>query len=174
MTKKDIRKKMILLRSKQTIKDKNLKDQHIIKQIMSHQRFISAKTVAIFYPMKNEIDLLKLLSQDKIFLFPKVNHENLDFYVFDELIEFEKSNFGVLEPIGDQIYKDKIDLMIVPALAISKELDRVGYGKGFYDRYIQNHDIEFKLGVIYDFQELDHIDASPFDRKLDHYIKGSL
>jgi 5-formyltetrahydrofolate cyclo-ligase len=165
MTKSDIRKKMLSLRSKQTSKDKNLRDLSIINQISSHQKFISAKTVAIFYPMKNEIDLLKLLSYDKIFLFPKVNHEH---------IEFEKSSFGVLEPSGNNMYKDKIDLMIVPALAISKELDRVGYGKGFYDRYILNHDIGFTLGVIYDFQELDYIDTSTFDRKLDQYIKGSL
>ncbi|BCR35139.1 5-formyltetrahydrofolate cyclo-ligase [Mariniplasma anaerobium] len=174
MTKKDIRKSMMLIRSKQTPEDKNLRDQHIIKQIKVHEKFISAKTVAIFYPMKSEIDLLQLLSSDKIFLFPKVNQDDLDFYIFDEYIEFEKSSFGVLEPTGDNIYKDKIDLMIVPALAISKEFDRVGYGKGFYDRYISNHDIEYTLGVIYDFQELNHIDASPLDRKLDQYIKGSL
>lgn len=174
MTKKGIRKNMIGLRLKQALKDKHLRDQHIIKQITSHEKFISAKTVAIFYPMKNEIDLLKLLSLDKIFLFPKVNQNDLEFYIFDEHIKFEKSSFGVLEPIGDSIYKDKIDLMIVPALAISKKLDRVGYGKGFYDRYILNHDIGYTLGVIYDFQELDHIDASSFDRKLDQYIKGSL
>jgi 5-formyltetrahydrofolate cyclo-ligase len=174
MTKSDIRKKMLSLRSKQTSKDKNLRDLSIINQISSHQKFISAKTVAIFYPMKNEIDLLKLLSYDKIFLFPKVNQDHLEFHIFDEHIEFEKSSFGVLEPSGNNMYKDKIDLMIVPALAISKELDRVGYGKGFYDRYILNHDIGFTLGVIYDFQELDYIDTSTFDRKLDQYIKGSL
>jgi 5-formyltetrahydrofolate cyclo-ligase len=174
MTKKDIRRKMMLLRSKQTVKDKNLRDQNIIKQISSNQKFISAKTVALFYPMKDEIDLLKLLSYEKIFLFPKVNQEELDFYIFDEMNEFEKSSFGVLEPTGKNIYKDKIDLMIVPALAISKELDRIGYGKGFYDRYIVKHDIGYTLGVIYDFQELNHIDASPLDRKLDQYIKGSL
>jgi 5-formyltetrahydrofolate cyclo-ligase len=174
MTKKDIRKNMIRLRSIQKRGDKNLRDQHILKQITTHQKFISAKTVAIFYPMKNEIDLLKLLSYDKIFLFPKVNQDDLDFYIFDEHIEFEKSKFGVLEPTGNHIHEDQIDLMIVPALAISKEFDRIGYGKGFYDRYISNHDIAYTLGVIYDFQELDHIDASPLDHKLDQYIKGSI
>ena len=64
--------------------------------------------------------------------------------------------------------------MIVPALAISKNNSRVGYGKGYYDRYIKDHKIKYKLGVIYDFQEVDEIETTPLDQKLDEYIKGSL
>ena len=64
--------------------------------------------------------------------------------------------------------------MIVPALAISPSRDRVGYGKGFYDKYIKSHHIKYTLGVIYDFQEVKHIDTTSDDQRLDQYIKGSL
>lgn len=174
MTKKEIRNLMFGKRANQNIDEKMIRDQHIINQIISHQKFIQAKTIALFYPMKSEINLLALLKQDKVFLFPKVNKEDLDFYVYKKDMIFEPSKFGVLEPTGNDLYTEMIDLMIVPALCISKECDRVGYGKGFYDRYIQNHDIDYTLGVIYDFQEVDYIEVSSFDQKLNQYIKGSL
>ncbi|MCD4827665.1 MAG: 5-formyltetrahydrofolate cyclo-ligase [Acholeplasmataceae bacterium] len=174
MTKKEIRDLMIEKRKNQNSEEKMIRDQHIIDQIISYQKFIQAKTVALFYPMGKEINLLKLLKQDKIFLFPRVNGKNLDFYIYTKDMVFEKSRFGVLEPKADQVYTDKIDFMVVPALCISKACHRVGYGGGYYDRYIQNHKIDFTLGVIYDFQELNHFEISSFDQKLNHYIKGSL
>lgn len=174
MMKNAIRKTMLDLRSELNFDEKKLRDQHIIEQIESHEKFINAKTVAIFYPMKSEIDLLKLLTHDKIFLFPRVNKRKLDFLIYNEQTVFSKSGFGVLEPIGNNIYKSTIDLMLVPALAISPALDRIGYGKGYYDSYIRENDIKYKIGVIYDFQEVKEINSTSMDQKLDQYIKGSL
>ena len=62
----------------------------------------------------------------------------MEFYVYHKNMKWTKSSFGVMEPHDEeQMYRDSIDLMIVPALAISKDRSRVGYGKGFYDRYIK-------------------------------------
>lgn len=174
MTKQEIRQHMLILRSNQNNEEKQLRDQQIINQIKKHPKFIEAKTVAIFYPTKEEINLLKLISNDKVYLFPKVEKHGLDFHVYDKQTKFEKSKFGILEPLGDNIYHLEIDLMIVPALAISYLKDRVGYGKGYYDQYIMSHHIKYTLGVIYDFQEVKEIETSPLDQKLDEYIKGSL
>ena len=175
MTKNEIRTYMLDLRTKQAIKEKKQRDQSIVSQIRNHQYYQQAKTVTIFYPMKGEIDLLSLLKDDKIFLFPRVNKDHLDFYQYRPFIPFHKSSFGVMEPSDhEEKYEGSYDLVIVPALAISKEKDRIGYGKGFYDKFISTSNIKYTLGVIYDFQELDHIDASSFDQKLDDYIKGSL
>ncbi len=175
MTKTEIRKLMMDLRLKQTPKEKKQRDQDIIEKIKNHPYYIQAKTVTLFYPMNGEIDLLKLLKDHKTFLFPRVQGDHLDFYKYRPFMAFHKSTFGVMEPNEKEVkYQGSYDLVIVPALAISKEKDRIGYGKGFYDRFISNHNIKFTLGVIYDFQELDQIVASSFDQKLDDYIKGSL
>ncbi|MFA7422287.1 MAG: 5-formyltetrahydrofolate cyclo-ligase [Acholeplasmataceae bacterium] len=175
MTKKEIRTKMILLRKNQQTKDRRIKNSSIIEQIKKHEKFMNAKTVSIFYPMADEINLLELLKTDKTFLFPKVIKTDMEFYVYHKNMKWTKSSFGVMEPHDEeQMYRDSIDLMIVPALAISKDRSRVGYGKGFYDRYIKNHDIKYTLGVIYDFQEVEHIETTPLDQRLDAYIKGSL
>ncbi len=175
MMKQALREKMIKLRNSQTEHDKQIKNQSIITQIRNHDHFLKAKTVALFYPMMGEIDLLDLLTENKIFLFPRVCKNEMDFYMYHKQMTWEKSKFGVREPArSEQIFHDKIDFMIVPALAISKDRSRVGYGKGFYDQYIQKHDIKYAIGVIYDFQEVETIETTSFDQRLDEYIKGSL
>ena len=175
MTKKEIRNLMIDARLKQTPKEKKQRDRDLLNKIRNHPYYIEAHTVTLFYPMKGEISLLDLLKDDKTFLFPRVNGKNIDFYVYHKFMVFHKSTFGVMEPNDkEEKYTGSYDLVLAPALAISKEKDRIGYGKGFYDRFILNHNVKHTLGVIYDFQELDHIDASSFDQKLDDYLKGSL
>ncbi len=175
MTKVEVRKLMIDLRLKQTSKEKKQRDQDLIEKIKNHPYYKQAQTVTLFYPMNGEIDLLKLLKEHKTFLFPRVQGNHLDFYKYHPYMAFHKSNFGVMEPSEKETkYQGTYDLVIVPALAISKDKDRIGYGKGFYDRFISSHDIKHTLGVIYDFQELDQIETSSFDQKLDDYIKGSL
>lgn len=175
MTKQALRDMMIELRNHQSIDDKKTKDQSIIKKIKQHHQFKDAHVVSIFYPMKNEINLLELLNEDKHFLFPRVHKDQMEFYIYHKDMKWEKSKFGVYEPSNnEQMYQGKIDFMIVPALAISKDNSRVGYGKGFYDKYIDTHDIAYTLGVIYDFQEVEKIETTSFDQQLDEYIKGSL
>lgn len=175
MTKNEIRRLMMDLRLKQTPKERKQRDQDLIKQIRNHPYYQEAQTVAIFYPMKGEIGLLDLLTDDKTFLFPRVRGKELDFYPYHKFMVFHKSTFGVMEPSNqEEKYEGDYDLVIVPALAISKEKDRIGYGKGFYDQFILSNNIKHTLGVIYDFQELDHMDVSSFDQKLDDYLKGSL
>ncbi len=175
MKKREIRNKMILMRRNQSLVEKQNRDQSILTQIRNHPHFINAKTVSIFHPISDEIDLTELLEIDKTFLFPRVHQSNMEFYVYHKNMKWIKSSFGISEPSTEEtLYQDTIDLMIVPALAISKNNSRVGYGKGYYDRYIKDHKIKYKLGVIYDFQEVDEIETTPLDQKLDEYIKGSL
>lgn len=175
MIKSEIRKTMLSKRKEQSIEDKTIRNQDIIKKIRNHPKYKEAQVVAIFYPMGDEINLLDLLNDHKTFLFPRVKGSMMDFYVYHKDMVFIRSNFGVLEPAQTEtIYQNEIDLMIVPALAIDQSLSRVGYGKGYYDKYISQHTISYTLGVIYDFQEVDDIEVTPMDQKLDAYIKGSL
>lgn len=175
MTKSDIRSEMIMRRKQQNEQEKLLKNKTIIEQIKNHHAYICAKSVALFYPMKDEVNLLELLNEKKTFLFPRVRKDKMDFYIYHQDIKWTKSKFGVTEPDQTETtYQKTIDLMIVPALAISMDKDRVGYGKGYYDQYISHHDITYTLGVIFDFQEVKYIKSTPNDQRLDDYIKGTL
>jgi 5-formyltetrahydrofolate cyclo-ligase len=107
------------------------------------------KIIAIYYPLDFEIDLLKLLdNKNKIFCFPKVENKNMNFYN-DDINEFKKSKFNIKEPLGKNlIKKEDIELFIIPSLAVFKDNKRLGYGMGYYDRYLEKNNA-YKVSVVY-------------------------
>jgi len=173
MIKSELRKAMINKRSSMTPDQVNEKSKHIVDQIRLDQDYINASIVALFYPMKEEVNLLTLLEDQKTFLFPRVEKDGIHFYVYHQEMTWIKSAFGVLEPDGKtNEYKNNIDYMLAPALAISKDFYRVGYGKGYYDRFLSQYRPKKVMGVIYDFQEVETFHIDEYDQKLDGMIKG--
>ncbi len=170
--KSEIRKQMILTRnqmSSNSLKDKNDK---IIKAILDDDHFQNAKCVGIYYPLKNEVNLLPLTNGKQKFAFPRVESDGIHFYLLDAKTSFKKSQFGVMEPTGSENIDKDIDYLLVPALAISKDTYRIGFGKGYYDQFLTKVRPSFVMGVIYDFQEVEHIKNESHDQKLDGYFKG--
>ena len=107
----------------------------------------------IFYPLKDEINLLGLLEgSDKKFYLPKIDGENLLCCPFDKNTELCESCFKTKEPTTNPIGKDLIDLVIVPALAVDKNNYRLGYGGGFFDRYLSAYSSlkPIVIGVCFD------------------------
>jgi 5-formyltetrahydrofolate cyclo-ligase len=175
MTKKDIRNDMIRKRNDMDQDTLHKQTQNLLLQIKKDPDYQKASIVAIFHPMGSEVNLLPLMNdQHKTFCFPKVEGEHIHFYAYTKDMSFHKSTFGVLEPEGGLCVDDKIDYMLAPALAISNDLYRVGYGKGFYDRFIKNYRPKKVMGVIYDFQHYTYIPYDTYDEKLDGYFKGHL
>ena len=174
MMKSEIRKMMLERRNTSSKKELNKKNKSIIKDILNNDQFQRAKTIATYYPMGNEVNLLPLLKNNQRFAFPKVESDGIHFYLYEKHIKFVKSKFGVMEPTYGELVDDQIDYMLVPALAISKDLYRVGFGKGYYDQFLSKHRPRTVMGVIYDFQELDTIPFDDHDQKLDGYMKGHL
>ena len=172
MTKSEIRKLMFEKRNQMSLADLKNSSEDIIKQIQKNLYYQQSTLVAIFYPMEKEVNLLGLLKDEKKFCFPKVTKEGIHFYQYDPNQIFVKSKFGVMEPEGGLIVDDEIDFMCAPALAISKDLYRVGYGKGYYDHFLSNHRPKHVVGVIFKFQELTEVPYDSLDQKLDDYIKG--
>ncbi len=148
MTKSEIRKMMLERRNLSSKKELNKKNQSIIDQVMK-------KT-------------------EKKFAFPKVESDGIHFYLYEQDTEFIKSKFGVMEPVQGVLVDDQIDYMLAPALAISKDLYRIGFGKGYYDQFLSKFRPATVIGVIYDFQEVETIPYDPYDQKLDGYMKGYL
>lgn len=170
--KQAIRKQIINQRKLLSPDEKKQANKRIILRIRQDKRYQQAKTVAIFYPMFDEINLLDLLADKKVFLFPKVVGNHIIFYPYQHDMRFVKSAFGVYEPNEGEPFKQQIDYMLVPALAIDKDNNRIGYGKGFYDRYLATNRPKHVIGVIYDFQLIEHIEGSSFDQKLDDCMRG--
>jgi 5-formyltetrahydrofolate cyclo-ligase len=171
MSKTEIRKKLLEARMNLSESDIAKKSKDAVEIIRKDPFYKRAKTVAIYYPMRGELDFLALLEDsDKIFCFPKIEAKSMRFYRINERTLFQKSKFGVNEP-ADGTLIDEIDYMIVPAIAISKDRYRIGYGMGFYDYYLSSHSVGHTVGVIYDFSEINRFDVDPHDQQLNHYIK---
>ncbi len=173
MMKQAVRKEMMEKRRNLDPSIKKRLDQSIVDQIKSDIDFMKSRVIAIYMPMAFEIDLLDLYHEDKIFLIPKVIGDEMIFIRYQKDLIFSTSRLGVMEPIGDLgPYEDHIDYMVTPGLAISKDKYRLGYGKGFYDKFLAKHRPKHVVGVIYPFQELDKLEHDDHDQKLDKYYIG--
>ena len=172
--KKDIRIQMMALRKNLDQERKRLADLQLVQHIQKDPRYQQSTIVGLFYPMPQEIDLLPLLKDRKRFVFPKVIENNLHFYEAHSDSVFVKSAFGVMEPTEGPILDSFIEYLIVPALAISTAGYRIGYGKGFYDRFLSDHRPKHVMGVIYSFQETDAFSPHEHDQPLDDYFKVTL
>ncbi len=138
-----------------------------IKQLKIYK---SAKNVLIFYPKKYEISLLDLLDDDKNFYLPKVSGNNLLVCPFRAGDILKKSAFNISEPCSNPADPSILDLVIVPALMADTEGYRLGYGGGFYDRFLSAYPyLKTILPVPKDlfFEKLPH---DKFDKKADIII----
>ncbi len=170
--KKEIRIQLIQTRNQMNSKQLHGKNEMIIKQIRNDDVFQHASVIGIYYPLGNEVNLLSLTNSNQKFAFPKVEPDGIHFYLLDEKTSFKKSQFGVMEPQTGVNCDKEIDYLLVPAVSISKDCYRIGFGKGYYDQFLSKIRPKHVMGVIYDFQEIDHFAIDSHDQKLDGYFKG--
>lgn len=111
----------------------------LVKKLQVMEEYQQAKNVMIFYPLKYEVNLLSLLNdKTKSFYLPKIEGESLLCCPFNKKTELCESCFKTKEPISEAVNKEILDLVIVPALAVDKNNYRLGYGGGFYDRFLKD------------------------------------
>jgi 5-formyltetrahydrofolate cyclo-ligase len=116
------------------------------------------------------MSFIKKWYQDKVICVPKVEGKEIQFYYLDNLFDLQTSTFGVLEPQGKkQIAKKDIDLLIVPLLVFDNQYQRIGYGGGYYDCYLQDYQ-GAKIGVAFSFQKITKIESEVHDIALDYVI----
>lgn len=116
----------------------------IVKNILKSEVFKTSKHIMLFYPIKDEINLLELLQyNDKTFYFPKCDGKNL--FVCPNSAEYKKNKYSIPEPISPSI-KDLsiLDIVFTPALCADENLYRIGYGGGYYDRFFNDKNIKAK------------------------------
>lgn len=139
----------------------------IVSAIIEQEVLDDYDTIGIYYPLKEEIDLLSLISyySSKTFCLPKTK-EDIEFHRLGSINDVVKGKFGVYEPVKDDLVIPQI--ILVPCVSINKGLFRLGYGKGYYDRYFARHLVK-SIGICYKECLLDFIEDD-FDMKLDSII----
>ena len=135
--KTDLRIKAKIIRKELDIKNIS---QKLCSKLRKEEYYINSKNVMLYYPLKNEVDLLDLLNDNKNFYFPKVFEDRL--LVCPYSGEFKQSKLKIMEPCTEPVEPNILDLIIVPALMLDFKNYRLGYGGGFYDRFLaQNSNI---------------------------------
>ena len=156
--KSEIRKKYLILRK--NIVNKELKSEIIFSNLIQTEEYKNAKIIALYKSLETEVNTTKLIdysiNNGKVVALPRVVNNELMFYKISINDKLEKSKFGVYEPISNNeniINKDEIDLIIVPGICFDEEMNRLGFGKGFYDRYLYNCRSKF-IGICFEEQIL--------------------
>ena len=170
-----LRNKFLKQRKKNHLKAKKFNFNLIFRLIKKH--FYKRKiTIAGYYPADSEVNILNFLEESskknfKIALPVIQTSKNMSFkrWIFKDPLY--PNNFGILEP-KDSKNGITPDLILVPLVAFDKYLNRIGYGKGYYDRCLKKIKKLKKntifLGVAYSFQKCEKIPTNKYDYKLDY------
>ena len=109
----------------------------LVQKLKLTEEYKQAKNIMIFYPKSDEVNLLPLLDDEtKNFFLPRIEGENLLCCPYKNGEELCVSCFKTHEPISKPVQSTILDLIVVPALAVDKKGYRIGYGGGFYDRFL--------------------------------------
>lgn len=144
----------------------------VFEKIELLSEFMNAKSVLMYWSLPDELPTHNFIvkwSAKKQMLLPMVKGDEMLIKPFISTDELRKSDMGIWEPEVQRKYSRQIDLVIVPGIAFDKGKNRLGRGKGYYDRYFNNKSIT-KIGVCYDFQLLEVIPTGPFDVSMDKII----
>lgn len=141
----------------------------IFRKIQQMPEFAEATKIMIYHSLSDEVvthDIIPLWARNKSVYLPIVEGDDIVVAAYSAHNELQEGCFGILEPSRADIVSeseiDKIDLCIVPAVALSRKGERLGRGKGYYDRFLSRHNIT-KIGVCFAEQLIDSIPTESTD-----------
>ena len=146
--------------------------EEVFAQLEKTAAFMMADNILMYHSLPDELQTIKFLQKwhdRKRFFLPRVNGVNLDILPYEET-RLELGSFHIEEPTGDDVVDvDDIELMVIPAVAFDRKGNRLGRGKGFYDRLLSTSKAT-KIGVGYEFQLFDDLPSEPHDVAMDMVI----
>ena len=174
MNKSEIRKKILKIRKQNSSKKLRIDFNYILKILKKKK--IYSKTLGGYYPYNHEVDVIKILEkfEKKSYLvsLPKIKkNSQMEFFHWTNKDPLEINKYGIPEPTSNKIKYP--DILFTPLVAYDNNLNRIGYGGGFYDRYIKKIKKRKKvivIGLAYSFQKVKKIPVNKYDVKLDFVV----
>ena len=174
MNKSAIRKKILSLRKRYYLKKLIIDPKKFLKFL--EKKNLKSKNIGCYYPFNYEFNILNILkmleNKNYIISLPKISKNGkMDFFQWSFNDPLKINRYGIPETVS----KKKIfaEILLIPLLAFDNQYNRLGYGGGYYDRYIaksQETRAMIKIGIGFSFQKVENLPANKYDKKLDYII----
>lgn len=171
-----IRKTMLKRRDMISSTEVSEKSRLIQLNVMNSRHFLISETLGVYLPIGSEVRteeiIRRALESAKKVALPRIESDKLTFIQLNDRLIQENlvvGKFGLKEPSNQGTEITEIDLLVVPGIAFDNEGSRIGYGRGYFDRYMADAKVSFSLGLGYRFQLL----SNPLPQsRLDQRING--
>jgi len=180
-TKSQLRKRMLNVRNTMSEEEIKNKSRAIMNKLTCMDEYKNSKVIFVYMSFKNEVDttdlISKMLEDNKRVVIPYTDTVNT-VIIPSEIKSIHEdltlSHFGYYEPVFEKIRRiepGELDLIIVPGVVFDRNNNRIGFGKGYYDKILSRKRSDAKaIAVAYDFQVLDEVPSEPHDIKMDMII----
>ncbi|SHE54268.1 5-formyltetrahydrofolate cyclo-ligase [Caloramator proteoclasticus] len=171
-----LRKKYINIRNELSKEEVIKRSIVITKHIINWDKFLNSNSIMIYSAFRNEVETSflaeEILKEGKVLIYPKTIKSQFKLIpcIVNKIDELTKGEYGILEPKQFEVIdKKQIDLIFIPGVAFDKNGYRLGYGAGYYDRFLEDFK-GIKVGICYDFQIVDDVYKDEHDIKMDYLI----
>lgn len=175
MDKKELRRAIMQRKRAMTQEEIQEKSAELASRFLASDAYRNARTLYGYMPYNQEVRTIPILEQalrdGKRVAVPKVYGDEMRFIYVTDLSIMEKSSFGIPEPVADgPVGDDPHALVLMPGLAFDSQGHRIGYGGGFYDKFLQQEPEHPTVALCYDFQMLPQLNTEEHDIPVDSVI----
>ena len=176
LSKKEIRKYITDRKNAMTEDEKVSKSLRIQELLFESPEYAAAENVFVYVSYNQEVITDGIIQQSirdgKSVFVPRINNDNImEFYrIISMEDDLKPGKFGIYEPVGDCRDDSRKGLMVMPGLAFDRDFHRIGYGGGYYDRYLACENCMVKAAVAFEFQILEEVPHDEFDISPDMII----
>ena len=172
MNKKELRQTIRERKRAMTPEEIESRSQKLGQLFLASDAYRNAKTIYGYMPYNQEVRTVPMLEQaladGKRVAVPKCYGDEMKFIYLEDLTQVEKGYAGIPEPIADgPVGDDPTALVLMPGMAFDPQGHRIGYGGGFYDKFLASEPGHPTLALCYEFQMLDHLETEEFDIPVD-------
>jgi 5-formyltetrahydrofolate cyclo-ligase len=145
----------------------------LMEQFIHSSSYMKAKSLYGYLPYNQEVRTVPILEQalrdGKRVAVPKVYGDEMKFIWMTDLSQVDIGYAGIPEPVADgPVADDPHALVLMPGLAFDSQGHRIGYGGGFYDKFLALEPEHFTVALCYGFQMFEHLETEAFDKNVDH------
>ena len=172
MNKKELRAQIRAKKRAMTETEIQEKSARLGELFLASEAYQNAKTVYGYLPYNQEVRTVAMLEQalrdGKRVAVPKCYGDEMRFIFMDDLSKVEKGYANIPEPIADEpVADDETALVLMPGMAFDPQGHRIGYGGGFYDKFLAKEPDHPTLALCYDFQMVEHLETEEYDIPVD-------